>query len=465
MYTASDLTYAHVDSPCIGYPESKPQVPDSVFRARLENFCAILKRNHLDAAVIYADREHYANFRFFTNVDPRFEEALLVIHQDERAFMALGNECYSLAAIAAIPVEPVFCQMFSLPNQPMDSFVSIENVIKSCGIFNGMHIACIDWKLMTSRHGNDWCRMYSMPSYLIEAIAGIVGDPKCMINGTGLLIHPEDGLRRIAEPSAIAEFEYGAACASQSCIDMLNSVEPGMREHDLANLAQAHGQVLSCHEYVVGGDNPRRGLVSPSAYTLRSGDDVIISLGLEGGLTCRRAVLSRSGEGMAQDPEYYLESIVKPYMATVFNWYEMMKIGTRCEDIYSMVASSFPKDKYGWMLNPGHFIGYEEWMSSPFYKGSNTVIQSGMMFQMDIIPSDPAYVTPNAEDGLVIADAQLRAQLQQDYPEMYARIQMRRRFVEEQLGLKLSPEVLPLSNCFGEYRPFILARDKAITIR
>ena len=41
----------------------------------------------------------------------------------------------------------------------------------------------------------------------------------------------------------------------------------------------------------------------------------------------------------------------------------------------------------------------------------------------------------------------------------------RRRFAEEQIGLKLKPEVLPLANSFCEYRPFMLCRERAIAVR
>ena len=165
------------------------------------------------------------------------------------------------------------------------------------------------------------------------------------------------------------------------------------------------------------------------------------------------------------DGEYYLEEIVKPYIAAVFNWYETIGIGVRCGDIYDMIQSNIPAEKHGWKLNPGHMLGYEEWLNSPIYKGSDVRIESGNIFQMDIIPSDPVYHGPNAEDGVAIADEALREQLAQRHPEVYARIMARRRFAEEQIGLKLKPEVLPLANSFCEYRPFMLCRERAIAVR
>ena len=102
MYTAKDLAYRAIEPLKLGYPAQKPQVPDCVFEARKARLVDALRQQAIDAVVIYADREHYANFKYYTGVDPRFEEALLVVHCDGRAFLALGNECLALVNTSAI---------------------------------------------------------------------------------------------------------------------------------------------------------------------------------------------------------------------------------------------------------------------------------------------------------------------------------------------------------------------------
>ena len=77
-------------------------VPEDVYTARKARLTERLRQLGIDAVVIYADREHCANFKYYTGVDPRFEEALLVIHSDDRVFLALGNECYALVDTSAI---------------------------------------------------------------------------------------------------------------------------------------------------------------------------------------------------------------------------------------------------------------------------------------------------------------------------------------------------------------------------
>ena len=131
-----------------------------------------------------------------------------------------------------------------------------------------------------------------------------------------------------------------------------------------------------------------------------------------------------------------------------------------------MVEDTYPRNIYGWFLNPGHLISTEEWMSSPIYEGSEITMKSGMILQMDIIPFlEKKYAAPNCEDGIAIADEKLREEIKTLYPEVYGRIMARREFMEKKLNIRLKPEVLPLSNITGLYRPYMLNKDKAFVIR
>jgi len=66
-------------------------------------------------------------------------------------------------------------------------------------------------------------------------------------------------------------------------------------------------------------------------------------------------------------------------------------------------------------------------------------------FQVDVIPATgTAYYTSNIEDGIALADAELRAAFAQHYPEAWGRIQAPGgRFMQDVLGMQLKPEVLP----------------------
>jgi hypothetical protein len=75
-----------------------------------------------------------------------------------------------------------------------------------------------------------------------------------------------------------------------------------------------------------------------------------------------------------------------------------------------------------------------------------------------------AYFTTNIEDGIALADADLRSAFERCYPEAWNRIRARRAFMQNVLGIELKPEVLPFSNIPAFLPPFWLAPDHAMRL-
>ncbi len=80
-----------------------------------------------------------------------------------------------------------------------------------------------------------------------------------------------------------------------------------------------------------------------------------------------------------------------------------------------------------------------------------------MAIQVDVIPGSPVYVSTRMEDGVVLADEELRKQLKDAFPYCYARCQKRRKFMTDVFGIELPEEILPLSNVPAILPPFFLA--------
>jgi hypothetical protein len=88
-----------------------------------------------------------------------------------------------------------------------------------------------------------------------------------------------------------------------------------------------------------------------------------------------------------------------------------------------------------------------------------------MYLQVDVIPATGTdYFTTNIEDGVALADEALRAELAERHPEMWARIQARRAFMEDALGLELHPDVLPFSNIPAWLPPYLLDPSRAMVV-
>ena len=89
-----------------------------------------------------------------------------------------------------------------------------------------------------------------------------------------------------------------------------------------------------------------------------------------------------------------------------------------------------------------------------------------MALQADIIPvSRGPFCYINAEDGIVLADDNLRAELASHYPACWRRIEMRRNFMKDVVGMTLHEDVLPLGNAPGWLAPYVLEPNRAFVIR
>ena len=79
-----------------------------------------------------------------------------------------------------------------------------------------------------------------------------------------------------------------------------------------------------------------------------------------------------------------------------------------------------------------------------------------MAMQMDVIPSHPVYGSTRMEDGYVIADGELRAEITARFPAMAARIAGRQAFMREVIGMEVPETLLPLADTCGIIAPWLL---------
>ena len=70
----------------------------------------------------------------------------------------------------------------------------------------------------------------------------------------------------------------------------------------------------------------------------------------------------------------------------------------------------------------------------------------------------------NIEDGVALADEALRNELAHEFPAAWTRIERRRAFMREVIGIGLDPAVLPLSNIPAYLPPFLLRPDRVMTV-
>jgi len=440
-----------IDLPIFPRSEVAPELPASIYPARVERLRERAAERGCDWLVVYADREHSANLAYLTGFDPRFEEAILLLGATSPPTLLAGNECIGLARVAPLPVEAVLFQELSLPSQPRNRSKSLADLLADVGVGRGSRVGVIGWKAGPDR---SWM---NAPAYLVDALRASAGEAGGVEDVTDLLIDAAAGLRVVNEPEQIAAFEHAAGETSNGVRNLLLGLRPGIREREAVRLLQWSGAPLSCHLMLTAGPRARYGLLSPGDRTIERGDPLTVAFGIWGALNCRAGFVVEEASELPEPIGDYVERLVGPYFEAVAEWYGALHVGQAGGTLQEIVDRRLGDPFFGIFLNPGHQLHLDEWVNSPVSPGSRIELRSGMVMQVDIIPATGGpYFTTNVEDGIALADESLRRALAATFPDLWDRIGRRRAFMRDALGIDLHPDVLPLSNIPAVLPPFLL---------
>ncbi len=450
---------ATIDLPDFGMPAAMPGIPPALYAARLERLRERAEARSYDRIVLYADREHSANLAWLTGFDPRFEEAILVLGPTGEPAILVGNECHGMAGAAPLAMRPVLFQDLSLPNQPRDRSRPLAAILGDEGIRAGSRVGVVGWKTYADR------AMIDAPAFLIDELRRITGPGGAVDNAGDLLIDAADGLRVVNEVEQLAYLEWAACQTSDGVRRLLAGLRPGMTEQEAVRLLRWNGTPLSCHLMLTAGPRASLGLLSPGDRPIERRDRFTTAFGIWGALNCRAGFVVEDASELPAGIRDYVDRLVGPYFEAVAAWYAALHVGQTGGTLQAIVDHHLGDPFFGVSLNPGHQIGLDEWVASPVGLGSKIELRSGMALQVDIIPATGTdYFTTNIEDGVALADGSLRAALATAYPDAWRRIQARRRFMAEGLGIDLHPDVLPFSNLAAFLPPFLLRPDRAMTL-
>lgn len=462
--TLKKTELAVISLPDFGLPQQQPTVSKAEYEQRLEMARGRAVNAGFDFLLVYGDREHFANLAYLTDHDPRFEEALLVISAaGGKPILLLGNEGLGYSELSPVDVDRRLYQGFSLPGQSRSASPRLEPMLRDCGIRKGSRLGLVGWKYATPEESDDPAHWLDVPAFIADSLRELTGDPELVINATDIFMNPVDGLRTNNSVDQLAAFEFAAAYCSQSIRDGIEHLQPGMSELEVVRNMRLSGLPLSVHLMFSSGPRARLGLPSPTTRVIQRGDPFFTALGLRGGLTARGGFVVTDESELPAEIRDYLDRLVKPYFAAAVDWYEHVGIGVSGNQLQSVVDDALAGHEIHTPLNPGHLIHLEEWVHSPVYPGSDVQLRSGMLIQCDIIPEvESKYHTTNVEDTIALANQSLREQLASAYPEMWRRIQARRAFMQEVIGIQIKPEVLPFSNMASALIPFALSPNMAM---
>ena len=461
----ASVALKNVALPEFGEPTVMPVVPYATYEARIEALLARGKRLRRLRRLWRprARRQHRLSRPATIRASRR---ALLVIVPGRKPKLLVGNEGWGYAEICAGPYERVLYQTFSLPAQPRDRSPALNDILADCGLKSGQRIGAIGWKPFgPGDHGFGETAL-DLPSFIADTLRALAGEQR---RGRQRRRPDDEPDRRPARhqrgrPACRLRIRRDLHLARR-CATCSRGIEPGMTELQAARLMGMNGLPHCCHPMLSAGKRAAYGLPSPSLDVIKRGDPVTMAYGVHGALNARAGFLVESAAELPDDISDYVDKLVAPYFAAVVDWYETIGIGVAGGALWKAVHDRIGDPFFGVSLNPGHLIHIDEWMHSPVFSGSDIKLRSGMALQVDVIPATgTAYFTTNIEDGIALADEALREEIAARYPEAWARIEARRAFMTDVLGIRLKPEVLPFSNIPAFLPPFWLSRNSAMAV-
>ncbi len=441
-----------IDWPDNGAPDVPPafSLAEAEHRLRAVRQAAVARG--YDVLVIYGDREHAANIHWLTGFDPRFEEAVLVVTPGDALLLA-GNECLAYTAMSPLVQAGVVrvghCASLSLPSQPRGGRRLTDWLADMLALDDT--VGAVGWKWFGSDEVDDPATALDLPAFLADPLRRLAARVE---NATDLMMHPGHGLRARVDAAEIARLEFANHMAAAALKRMVFAMREGMTDFQAIEAARLGGLPLGCHQTFAMGEAP--GLCGPSGKHLKIGQPLGFNVCHWGANICRAGWIARGPSDLPMAARNYLEAFVQPYVTAMSEWCSMMRPGVSGGYIWNHMQVALPFETFGVTLNPGHLIGLDEWISSPIYQGSTEPVASGMAMQMDVIPGHPVYGSTRMEDGYVIADAALRADLGKRFPNVARRCETRARFMREVIGMEVPDGLLPLADTCGIVAPFLL---------
>lgn len=451
-----------IDWPDFGAPDL-PQAPDlAEMDLRLGAIRVAMDAHGFDRLVIYGDREHAANILWATGFDPRFEEAVLIVGPGEALLLA-GNECLPYTAISPLvgsgQIAVGHCPSLSLPSQPRGGRRLADWLADM--IPGGARVGAVGWKWFGPDEVEDAEGALDIPAFLADPLRSRAGR---VVNATPLFQCPATGLRSTVTAAEVARLEFANHMAAAAMRRMIFGFREGMSDFEAVEGARIGGLPLGCHPTFATGARAEQGLSGPTGQVLRRGSPLSFNICHWGANICRAGWLARDADDLPDGARDYLERFAGPYLRAMSDWVALMRPGVAGGKVWTAMQAALPVGLYNVTLNPGHLIGMDEWLSSPIYEGSQVPLRSGMAMQMDVIPSHPVYGSVRMEDGYVIADEALGAEIAARFPRVAARIAGRQAFMREVIGMAVPETLLPLADTCGIIAPWLLDPGLVLTL-
>jgi Xaa-Pro aminopeptidase len=367
-----------------------PMIPDSDFARRIARVQEQLARANLDALVTYSSESESASSRYLADFWPFFDFAGVVVPREgEPALVTGGPESYEFARqfsrIKNIHIHPLYVESSApdwVPSVNSEDFARILAGVVGRPV---RRLGVADWNIFPQPIFADLQR----------------GAPEAeIVPADDLLLR----VRAIKSEHEIAAIRQAYWITEQAMIETLNAVAEGQAEWEIEARAHATMRRLGAEGtsypiWVCSGPNTRQSLCRSTNRRIKRNELVQLTFGARQygycGNMCRPFAIGRVPDRARELMSVALEGVhgalrdIRPGVAarTVFQRYHdtLARFGFEQFTLYG----------------PAHGTGTSEVEGLWLGEGSDTVIQPGMQFNIDVWLSDGEYGI-RYEDGVVV---------------------------------------------------------------
>ena len=314
-------------------------------------------------------------------------------------------------------------------------------------------VGAVGWKWFGPDEAKDPETTLDLPAFIADPLRR---RGRRVENASDLMTHPVHGIRARVDATEIARLEFSNHMAAAALRRIAFGLHDGIGDFAAYEAGRVGGLPLGCHSTFATGARAMQGLSGPTGEVVRRGQQLSFNVCHWGSNICRSGWAALGAADLPVAARDYVDVFAGPYLEAMSRWCGLMQPGITGGAVWAEMQAALPFDVFGVTLNPGHLIGLEEWMSSPIREGSMEALASGMALQMDVIPGHPVYGSTRMEDGYVIADGDLQADLMRRFPEVLARCQARAGFMRDVIGMEVPGCLLPLADTCGIIAPWLL---------
>ena len=359
----------------------------SDFEGRIESAREIVKKNKLDALVVFSTECEPAQVRYFADYWPSFETAAVLIPVKGEPALIIGPESLTYASMRTkIPniIQIMDFRESSQPDYPGSKLPKWTDVVKR-------------YKLRKVGLSGFYLVPYVMMVNLAKAMGGIKN-----------VVPADDIVRPLYMRKSAAEIRClkAAAKASEAGFKaILAAIRPGMTESELCGIATkamtaAGAETTGYPIWCCSGPNSCQAISRPTMRTVKRGEIIHFSIGakVEGYSASigRPVVLGKCPESTRKFLQVGLDAANMTF--------DEMRAGRKAGDVAKKIHQFVIDKGYGDTLlyGPCHGTGQME-CEYPFLETSSTyTLEAGMTFMQDMFMHRGTKDGFRWEDGLLV---------------------------------------------------------------